>query len=556
MNMRNRELGFSLLEVLGALAIGVIMTAGLSAIINTSIEDTKGQQAALYQAQVVAATAKYISTNYGTLVTKDIDTTPEVIKLDILKTDGFLAANFGPMNAYGQTPCVLVLKTTKIKAGVPTPLLNALIVTEGGTPIRDVDIASVAAQSGQGGGYISQAEPNVARGAYNSWNLSASTTPTLANFLSRNCSGTAATSGNLASALFYDGPDQVAADYLYRNAVAGQPELNQMNAPIHMVPGTGAQATEGDTTDPRCTATSGTGKIAVDAQGKILTCQAGAWKSSGAGYWRDPVATFADLPSTGNTPGDVRIVTSQGRAFVWSTNGGGSWIALAVDQNGDLTVPRYLQLNTTEIKNTACPSTGLIAKGDNGQILSCQNGLWQSQSTMELGDNWGGCVRIQPSKLGEFDWPLCPSVHPQNLITYDDTVDTYAADILIKITPTRNGVISVSASSYINRTLANAPSFYAAQLQLHVQLIDDDTGLIVGSNLTMTPALINESAAINTSLLKSVKPNTNGYTIRITDAWSFFNGQQVWDEANYINHKGQTIQQTPLRTIWNIDLFY
>ena len=538
------------------------MTAGLSAIINTSIEDIKGQQAALYQAQVVAATAKYISTNYETLTTKATDTEPVRINLDNLRDDGFLAANFGLMNAYGQTPCVLVLKTTRIKAGVSTPLLNALIVTEGGTPIRDVDIASVAAQSGKGGGYISQAEPTVARGAYNSWNLSDSTTPKLASFLSQKCSDNKAAGGNLASALFYDGPEQIAADYLYRSEIAGQPELNQMKAPIHMVPGTGAQATEGDTTDVRCTATSGTGKIAVDANGKILTCQAGTWKGLAAGYWRDAVPTFADLPNTGNTPGDVRVVTESGRAFVWKVTAGvGSWTALGIDQDGNLTVPgtlqlNLLQLNQTVTKNTICPSPGLIAKGDNGQILSCQNGLWQSQSTMELGDNWGGCVRIKPSKLGEFDWPLCPSIHPQNLITYDDTVDTYGTDILIKITPTRNGIISVSASSFINRTLANAPSFYAAQLQLHVQLIDDDTGQLVGSNTTMTPALNNESAAINTSLLKSVKPNTNGYTIRITNAWSFFNGQQVWDEANYINYKGQLIQETPLRTIWNIDLFY
>ena len=45
---------------------------------------------------------------------------------------------------------------------------------------------------------------------------------------------------------------------------------------------------------------------------------------------------FADLPATGNTVGDVRMVTALNRGFTYS---GSKWVALAADENGDLHVP-------------------------------------------------------------------------------------------------------------------------------------------------------------------------------------------------------------------------
>lgn len=372
--------GMTIIEILGALAIGSAMLIGLSTLIDSSLEDLEGQQAGLYQAQVTAAARKYITANYQALLTA----TPAAasvasISVADLRNQLFLPQGFGLANGYGQSTCVLVRQ--------PTPgsgKLDALVVTYGGQQIEDRIIPVVASNAGQGSGYIAKASPAIARGS--SWSLDTAAyrnvacpgaaTPALA--------GNASDGGHLASSLFYDGPGQLSTDFLYRNDVPGRPELNQMRTPIHLVPGTGAQATENDATDPRCTAASGTGKVAVDAQGRVLSCQGGIWKRQ-SGYWKDPVASFALLPAIGNDVGDVRMVTDVSRAFTWN---GATWTALAVDQDGNMLVPATMtannaQLNQVVVKGTACSANGLLARDSNGLIMSCESGTWRS-----LLDTW------------------------------------------------------------------------------------------------------------------------------------------------------------------------
>ena len=79
-----------------------------------------------------------------------------------------------------------------------------------------------------------------------------------------------------------------------------------------------------------------TGAIAQDGTGALVSCQSGTWTAVGGGHWRAPVATYAALPASGNQNGDVRLTLDTDRAFAWN---GGSWVALAVNQNGNLHVP-------------------------------------------------------------------------------------------------------------------------------------------------------------------------------------------------------------------------
>ncbi len=79
-----------------------------------------------------------------------------------------------------------------------------------------------------------------------------------------------------------------------------------------------------------------TGAIAQDGTGALVSCQSGTWTAVGGGHWRAPVATYAALPASGNQDGDVRLTLDTDRAFAWN---GGSWVALAVNQNGNLHVP-------------------------------------------------------------------------------------------------------------------------------------------------------------------------------------------------------------------------
>ena len=79
-----------------------------------------------------------------------------------------------------------------------------------------------------------------------------------------------------------------------------------------------------------------TGAIAQDGTGALVSCQGGQWTAVGGGHWRAPVSTYAALPASGNQDGDVRLTLDTDRAFAWND---GSWVALAVNQNGNLHVP-------------------------------------------------------------------------------------------------------------------------------------------------------------------------------------------------------------------------
>ena len=91
-------------------------------------------------------------------------------------------------------------------------------------------------------------------------------------------------------------------------------------------------------------ACSYTGAIAQDGTGALVSCQSGTWQSVGGGHWRAPVSTYAALPNSGNQNGDVRLTLDTDRAFAWN---GGAWVALAVDQNGNLNVPNDLTVGGT-----------------------------------------------------------------------------------------------------------------------------------------------------------------------------------------------------------------
>jgi len=144
----------------------------------------------------------------------------------------------------------------------------------------------------------------------------------------------------------------------------------------------------------------------------------------GSQFWKDPVVNYVSLPVTGNSQGDVRLVTNINRTFSWN---GTAWVANSIDQNGNLNVPGATSLsgtlnvtgvttfgNTLAVTgaitgasvsttgtvsatgglntgllaavNGACTGTGTLAKDSagTGLILSCQSGVWK-QATGSVG---------------------------------------------------------------------------------------------------------------------------------------------------------------------------
>lgn len=379
--MNRQQHGFTLLELMAALAIGAMMIAGLSVMIDRSLDDTKGQQTALYQAQLAAAAGKYISENYAVLANNATTTAAVAVGGEALKGTGHLSKNFNLTNAYGQTPCVLVLKT-------PEGHLDALVVTEGGDPILAKDIAYIAGNAGQGGGYFDSGPPLQAKGAFGSWTLNDTAAPALSNFMSAKCDKSAkAGAGHLATALFYDGLGQSSTDFVYRGPVPGHPELNAMTTPLQL-----PKVAQENASDDLCKVADAEtfGRIAVNHIGAVLSCQAGVWRYGG-GSWKEPAPDYESLPPGGagsaNVIGDVRMVTKQNVAFTWTADN--AWSPLAVDQNGNLNVPKRLTVNDMLIQaqitaGTHCDKNGLIATDSTGMAISCQSGSWRKFAESEI----------------------------------------------------------------------------------------------------------------------------------------------------------------------------
>jgi hypothetical protein len=535
----------TLLEMLAALAIAAMLTIVLVRVTQSSFDDTKGELAGQHQQRVASAARQYIAANRATLLTSATATSPVKVSVGDLQTAGFLSSSIAATNPYGQTPCLLVLQPS---AGT----LEALLVTEGGpTPISQGQLPFVAANSGDGGGYVAYASPPTAQGAYGAWSVSA---PQLTSYLSASCTGTAAAPGSLATALF--DTDTAQADFVYRGAVPGHPELNQMSTPLGMA----AVAVEGDTTDPRCTALDPTtqGRIAVDSQGRVLSCQAGTWTGQGSAYWKDPVATYASLPVIGNNAGDVRMALDVSRAFTWN---GVSWVALSVDQDGNFSVPgtssaSLLQVTSSQTAGTPCASAGLISIDSSGLLLSCQSGLWSRQSTTELAYTEQGDQVIMASSHMSY---APGTVFYSGTYGYDPTNDNASVMIERDVTPDKNGEIIISAWSQLAiGTVTNTNQ--GAQFQLFVQLVDRDTGTVLADNFAMSANLHDDDAILPVTLSKPVPKNTNGYAVQMFVYWTNGSGNfagQFWNRADYYG-SGTTpiLEYTPLEIGWTLDMIY
>jgi prepilin-type N-terminal cleavage/methylation domain-containing protein len=316
--MPDQQRGFSLLEMLGALAIASALLIGLVAMMDNSLEDMKGQQAAAYQAQLTTAVRRYIAANHAALAASiPVNGNATAVPVNTLRTGGFLPVGFSDLNIYRQQGCALIRQPA---AGQ----IDALVVTTGGDAIGDKDIAAVAANAGQGSGYIGTRAPGSGTVVGASWSLSTTAYRNVICAGGTALTGAAADAGHLVSRVFQNGDTR--ADFLYRDDV-GVPALNTMNTPI-LLASNAANRVE----DTFCSGAA----IATDSAGELLQCVNNKWAY--VSKWKAPVATYAALGALPNqSPGDVRMAKDIGRAFMYN---GADWIALAEDQNGDLSVTR------------------------------------------------------------------------------------------------------------------------------------------------------------------------------------------------------------------------
>ncbi|MDP3310470.1 MAG: shufflon system plasmid conjugative transfer pilus tip adhesin PilV, partial [Polaromonas sp.] len=319
-----RQAGITLVEVVASLAIIAAASVGLVVMSDTYAEDAKASVTAGQLRSFGKAAQSYIKDNYAAVQAVATDTAPAMVDAATLVAAGALPSDFATRNSFGQTMCVLVLEPTAGR-------LQALVVSEGGRSIDDLSLGGIASMIGGSGGAVYDADPAVIRGASGGWQVPAAAFDDRTNNIGRRCDGTVGNvrlaAGTPVMALWFENGATSTA-FLSRDAVPGRPELNEMNTPLVL----NSIQVVGDA----CTRL---GAVARSAAGGVLSCQSGQWKAQGSSFWDDPVATFADLPScAAASVGQTRVAMTSTvgpgpRVF---TCNGTSWVALAVDDSGNL----------------------------------------------------------------------------------------------------------------------------------------------------------------------------------------------------------------------------
>ena len=365
-----------------ALAIIALTSIGLARLADRYATDVKNTVVADQLKRTAEAARSYIKDNYSTIVATATSSTPFLITNTMLVSAGYLPTGTPATNGFGQSTCTLVLQPSANK-------LQGLVVAEGGTTVDDVTLGALVSLIGSSAGSVLLSSPSTITGAMGGWSIPVATYDNRTNNQNRRCDGTTSGAvrvqvGHNAVALWFEN-SFAQASTLYRDAVPGQPQLNTMNTPIVF------NSTQ--TVGAACTSS---GALANDASGAVINCTGGAWKSIGGSmYWGDPAADFASLGTcSASALGVTKVARTPGpRAY---TCDGSSWVALAVDNSGNLTVPGTLtagkvSLNDVVTAGAACSTTGQVSRDSTGQILSCQSGTWKSMGGADglgYGQTW------------------------------------------------------------------------------------------------------------------------------------------------------------------------
>lgn len=372
---RNRQGGFMAIEMIIVL---ILVVAGLgfgAQAMFDHADNMSSQSAADHQKIISDAAAAYIKDNYAAVLGAAGPTAPAAITVTMLKNTGYLQPSVTDINNFGQSYSVLAIKPTPTK-------LQTLVVTTGGETISETSIRRISKQVGARGGYVSNLDTTIAEGSYAGWSVP------LASY------GVSPGAGHLATALFFD-DGALTNDYLYRSAVPGHPEVNQMNTSIDMKANNLNNANNVNATTVNATNAVVTGTVqagTTDTTGETYT---GGWfRTRGDSGW------YNEKWAGGWYMTDPNWVRSYGDKGVYT---GGALAGGTVQSNGRTTVGEYLQLNGVAAEGGACSPNGLIGRNAAGLTLSCQSGVWKNNSATDflvtncVMNNWQTCVPVCPA---------------------------------------------------------------------------------------------------------------------------------------------------------------
>lgn len=368
MTTRAAQRGFTALETIVVLIVAVAALGLGGQYLSNYADNLSNQAAADHQKAVSDAAVKYIKDNYAAILATATATTPATITVPMLKSTGYLSSSFNNQNPFGQDYQILALEPTANK-------LETLIVTTGGETVPEMGVRRIAQLVGAQGGFISATDTTKAQGSYGGWQMALSSY------------GASPGAGHLASALFFaDGA--LVSDYLYRNTVAGHPELNQMNTAIDMtgnnvnnagqVNANKVAAAADVTAGGNVTATGNVNAANANISGETTT---GGWfRNTGDTGW------YNQKWNGGWFMSDSNWVRSYADKNVYT---GGQMQAGTMRSNGRLSTGEFAQIDGYAVEGGACPGGNVIAIDANTKLtLSCQSGVWRASGAVFGGPNW------------------------------------------------------------------------------------------------------------------------------------------------------------------------
>jgi hypothetical protein len=433
---------------MGAVLIGLLALPFFMANIN-AVQLSLGEQQTAQVAVLLASAAKnYMVASHDTLLAQGSST----FSLSNMQLNGFLPSMVNGCTRFG---CQWIVEVHKVN----DTQLTALLMSQFSARLPDYVASGVASKVGLNGGFIpsndsgvfgnacvgaNAADASKGNAVGTSWQLS------LAQFMAARC-GQVAVLINVDSGVSSD-------EWLHRIRVGNDVSANTMLTPLVL----GVTRLAGDAcnvSNANLGVADPLGSVARDANGSVLYCDGSHWSNVGGGQWKSPPSTsYADLPLVGNLSGDVRLTADTGRAFSWS---GTSWQPLALDQQGDLSIPgsavsggkvslltpdaskgtsiaagpgaggvifgtlnpndaatlsvgtEGVRLGAVYATGSACSSNqaGLLANGDtsaSGLIVSCQAVDGQNYQWQPLGGrlHWQGLVNVTDG--GSVGLGTCP----------------------------------------------------------------------------------------------------------------------------------------------------